>query len=182
VIDVHRRARHHVLIVQISHHANDAPGRSADVDEFHDRIGPHEVVVDGIPVRKHSLGHALAYNDDSLPIFPIVVVEITAGDDGDAERGEKSGRYRAELRAGILFASGTDVAIRGELKARTEGARVAPRDHGADGNAIRAGKGCDLPHRLFVEALDLIVGAPVFIYRHVQREDVVHIEAGANVL
>ena len=42
--------------------------------------------------------------DDRLAAVAIAVVEVAAGDDRHAERGEESGRDRAEARARILFA------------------------------------------------------------------------------
>ena len=120
VIDAKRRARHDILVVDIGRDADDAPGRGADIDELHHRIGPHHMVVDRILIREHPLRQALAHDDDRLAGSAIRIVEIASGDDRDAERREKSGRDGAEPRARIFFARGADVAVGRELEAGTE--------------------------------------------------------------
>src|SRR5580658_6707417 len=69
--------------------AHDAARPGADVGELHYRIGPHKVVVDGVLIREHALRQALADNDHRLAAAPVGIVEIAAGDDRDAERGEE---------------------------------------------------------------------------------------------
>src|SRR5581483_7670275 len=103
VIYGQRRAWHYVLIIDIGRHADNAPGRRADVDELDHRIGPHHVAVDRILIRKHPLREALAYDDDRLAAVAIGIVEIPSGDNRDAERREKSGRDHPEPRAWIFF-------------------------------------------------------------------------------
>ena len=125
---------------------------------------------------------ALADDDDFFGVFAIEVVEIAAFDDGDAERGEKSGRDGAELRAGIFFAIGAHVALCGELEAGAEDAFVAPGNGGADGDAIYAGESGDLANGLFIEVEDLIGRASVGNDGNVDGENVVRVETGAHGL
>ena len=98
VIDVHRRPRHDVLVVDVGDDADDPPAVGADVDELHHRVGPHQVAVDGVLVREQLLRQALADDDDPLAVAPIAVVEVAAGEHRHAERGEEARRHRAELR------------------------------------------------------------------------------------
>ena len=62
-----------------------------------------DMAVDSVLAGEHALRHALADDDDRLAALAVVVVEIAAGEDGNAEGGEKSGRDGAELRARIFF-------------------------------------------------------------------------------
>ena len=86
----------------------------------------------------------------------IGVVEVAAGDDRHAERGEEARRDRAELRPRILLAVRLGVALGGELEAGAEGAGVAPRHLRADRDALDAGQRGDPPHHFLVEADDLV--------------------------
>ena len=96
--------------------ADDPPRSGADVDELHHRIGPHEVAVHRVLIGEHPLREALADDDDLLGVAAVAVVEVAAGDDRHAERGEEARRDGAELRARILFAVGLRVALDRELR------------------------------------------------------------------
>src|SRR6202023_2359417 len=93
VIDGHGWARHYIFIINIGCHPDDAARPGTDVDKFYDRIGPHYVAVHGLLVGEHVLGQALADDDHEFAAAAISIVEIASGDDGDAERAEKSRRY-----------------------------------------------------------------------------------------
>ena len=102
VIDVHGRPRHDVLVVDVADDADDAPAVGAHVDELHDRVGPHQVAVDRVLVREQLLRQALADDHDALAVAPIAVVEVAAGEQRHAERGEEARRDRPELRPRIV--------------------------------------------------------------------------------
>src|SRR6185295_19648292 len=97
-----------------------------DVDELHDRIGPHQRAVDRVLRREHPLRQALADDHDLLAVMRVPGIEITAGDDRHAERSEEPRRDGAEPRARILFADALLVAFRDELESRAKGASIAP--------------------------------------------------------
>ena len=78
VIDRQRWTGNDVLVVNIFRDADDAARAHADEDEFHDRIGIHDVAVDGIFAREHALRDALTDNDDGFAAAPILGVEIAA--------------------------------------------------------------------------------------------------------
>ena len=139
LINGHRRAGYHVLVVDIGRDTDDAAGSGADVDELHHRIGPHHVAVDRILIREHPLREALADDDDLFAAPAIGFVEIAPGDDRDTERREKSGRDHPETRARIFFARCANVAVGGKLN-RSEATRIAPGNLGTDGDAIYAGQ------------------------------------------
>jgi hypothetical protein len=46
----------------------------------------------------------------------VEIVEITPGDDGNAEGGKESGRDDAQLRAWILFTGGMNMTVDRELQ------------------------------------------------------------------
>src|SRR5438876_11012930 len=96
--------------------------------------------IDGILIGEHALCESLTDDNDGLFTLAVEIVEITAGDDGNAERGKESGRDDAPLRARILFAGRTDVTIPGELDAGTVAA-IAPGNNNAERSLVHAGKG-----------------------------------------
>src|SRR5262249_19738436 len=132
IINGNSRPGNHVPVVNISGHADDAvrrpetrlfrirPGKKLQY-----RIRPIHMPVDRILIGEHALCESFADNNDGLFTSAVEIVEITAGDDGNTERGKVSGGDGAPLRAGILCAFRVDVAIRGELNAGT-GAAIAP--------------------------------------------------------
>src|ERR1700733_10675298 len=182
MIDGEGCAGDYVLDVNIGGDAYDAPGLGADVNKFHDRVGPHNVLVERVGVREHFYGDALADDDDFFAVFAIEVVEIAPFDDGHAESGEKSGRDGAELRVRIFFAVGARVALRGELEAGAEDAFIAPGDGGADCDTIHSWKSGDLADGFFVEIEDLIGRASVGNDWDVDSEYIVGVETGVHGL
>ena len=120
MIDGEGRAGHDVLVVDIRGDADDAARLGADVDELHDRVGPHEVAVDGVLIGEHAPRQALADDDDLLAAVAVGVVEVAAGDDRDAERGEEAGRDGAESGARILFSPGPGRGRRRRIETRAE--------------------------------------------------------------
>ena len=73
-----------MLVVDIGRYPDDAPGRRADVNKLHHRIGPHHMVVDRILIREHPLRQALADDDDLLTAAAVGIVEIASGENGNA--------------------------------------------------------------------------------------------------
>ena len=133
-------------------------------------------------VREHPLREALADDDDGFGVAAIGFAEVTAGDDGNAERFEESRRDRPEPGARIFFTVGFRVPLDGELKARAEAAGVAPRHDCAHGHAVDPRQLSDAAHGLLVEIDDLVRRAPVRHDRDMDGEDVVHVEAGPRRL
>src|SRR5205085_10779564 len=84
------------------------------------------MAADGILAGKHAIGERLAHYDDGLFRLRVEVVEITAPEDRNAERGKESGRDRAEVCARIVFRT-MDMAIRRKLQARAVEAAIPPR-------------------------------------------------------
>src|ERR1700724_4890512 len=144
-----RRTRNDVVVIQVRRHPDAPPRDRADVDEFHHRIGPYDVVIDCILTRKHALRHALAHDNHGLAIPAIVVVEIATGNNRDAKRCEKSRRDGLKLWAWIIFAGSVHVPVRGVLKSRpgAELPRVTPRNRGAQSYVIHARKRFDATYR-----------------------------------
>ena len=161
MVDGHDRAGNHVFIVNVADHADDAARRSADVNKFHHGIGPHQVMADGILIREHELREGLADDDDLVAILVIGFIEIASGEDGDAERGEKTGRDCAQICAGIIFTGAANLTVGRELEAGAKAACVTPGDDGAQGDVIHAGKRLDLANGFLVEANDLVWRAAV---------------------
>src|SRR5262249_4462506 len=105
MIDRWRRFRYDVLIIDIGRDADDSPWALADADEVHDRVGPHDVAIEGILSGKHALRDALTDDDDRLAAAAVIVVEVTAFDDGHTERSEETRRDRVQLCHRIFFVS-----------------------------------------------------------------------------
>ena len=87
-----------MLIVDIGGDADDAHRRRAHADELDHRIGPRDVPIDGSwsgNMRCATLW--LTMTTGSLPLRSRVV-EIAAGDQRHAQRGEESRRDDAKLR------------------------------------------------------------------------------------
>ena len=100
----------------------------------------------------------------------------------NAQRREKSGRDGPEARARIFLARRADVAVGGELEARAEVARIAPRNRGADRDALHARQLRNAPDRFLVEAEDLVGRLAVRHHRHIDRQHVARVEAGLRRL
>jgi len=90
----------HVLVVHIGHDSDDAARGSADVDELHDWVCPHDVTIDGVLTGEHALGHALADDDDRRGVAAVGIVEVASGKNGYfPSAAKKSGRDGTQLRA-----------------------------------------------------------------------------------
>ncbi len=139
-------------------------------------------MVDGVLIRKHSLGHALAHNDHQLAALSVRGVEIASGNQRDAERREESRRNRSKPPARIFFARCLDMTVGGETKARAEVTGIAPRNGAAHCNSIDARQRRDTADRLLVEGRDLFGCLSVRHLRHVDREHMPHVEAGLGCL
>src|SRR5260221_383494 len=104
--------------------------------ELEHGIRPVDVPIDGISIGEHALCESFADDNDGLtPFFAVALVEITATEDGNAERGEKSGRNDAQLRSRVL-SRGMDMTVSGELQAE---AGVAPGNNHAESGPVHAG-------------------------------------------
>ena len=97
----------------------------------------------------------MADDDDVLFALAVESVEIAAGDEGNAESGEKSGRNGAELGARIFFAGSAHVAVGGELEAGTEACRRRARERRCRKRLVHAGKLVNAANGFFVEVGDL---------------------------
>src|SRR2546425_7935811 len=131
--------------------------------------------IDGILIGEHALCESLTDDDDGLFTMAVEIVEITAGDDGNAERGKESGRDDAHVRARIFFAVGTDVTIPGELDAGTVAA-VAPGNNNAESGLVHAGQGINAANRFLVEIDHLPRRFSVGHNGNVDGEDVARVE------
>src|SRR5579863_101200 len=96
--------------------------------------------IDRILIGEHALCERLTDDDDGILIFTLAVelVEITAGEDGNAERGKESGRDDTPLRARIHFAHGMSMTVGGELQADA-GSGITPGNHQAESGLLHAG-------------------------------------------
>src|SRR5690606_37053426 len=86
----HRRFRDEILVVDIRHHADDAPGPLADADELEDRVRPLELSVERLLVGEHALRETLAHDDHLLAVDTVIVREVAPGEKRNAERGEEA--------------------------------------------------------------------------------------------
>ena len=90
-IDRQRRSPYHVLVIHVRDDADDAAGHG--LPEI--GIGPPHVPVRRVAVREQSLCHALADDRHGLAAVAVIVREITAGEQRDAEHGEEARRDNA---------------------------------------------------------------------------------------
>ena len=95
VVDGHRRLGHDVLVVEVGGHADDAPSVLAHADEVGDRVGPHQHAVHRVLPGEHPPRQTLADDHDLFGVLPVALVEVAAGHDRHAERGEEA-RTRRE--------------------------------------------------------------------------------------
>jgi len=93
-----------VLVVNIGGDADDAVWGGANPGgELEHGIRPKDVPIESILIGEHAPCESLADDNDGLFTFLAVeLIEITAGNDGNAERGKESGRDDAQLGAGVL--------------------------------------------------------------------------------
>ena len=125
-IDVDGRAGHDVFVVEVCGNADYAPRLRAEVDELQNRISPVHVVVDSVSVREHSLGQALADDDNHLAALSVVVVKVASGQYRHSQSRKEAGRNPSKLGAWILFSGSANVAVGRELEPGPVVACVSP--------------------------------------------------------
>src|SRR5207245_6180059 len=112
--------------------------RSADPGcELQHGISPIDTPIEGILIGEHALRESLTDDSNGIVLLAVGIVEITAGDDGNAERGKESGRDDAHMRARV-FIGDMNMTIGGELHTETE-AGIAPRSNPADSGGGHTG-------------------------------------------
>src|SRR5208282_6628749 len=124
-------------------------------DELQHRISPVHMAINGILIGEHALCERLTDDSDRLVAVAVEIVEIPAGEDGNAQRGKESGRDHAKLRARILFAGGMNVTIGGELEAYSC-ACIAPGNNNAESGLFHARQRLDATNRFLVELNPLL--------------------------
>src|SRR5437660_12036651 len=67
-----------MLIVDIRGDADNSPRRRRDIDELHDRIGPHDMAIDRVLIWECALRECLADDDDAVRLLTIQSVEVAA--------------------------------------------------------------------------------------------------------
>src|SRR5258708_22486483 len=137
VIDSEDGLGNNVLVVNIGGDADDAVwGGTNPGGELEHGVRPKEVPIESILIGEHALCESLTYDKDGLCTFMAVeIVEITAGNDGNAKRGKESGRDDAQLRARVL-SGGMDMTVGGKLEAE---AGIAPGNNHAESGLVHSG-------------------------------------------
>src|SRR5437762_12294214 len=133
-VDGHDRLRHHALVIDVRHDADNPPRhRFTEV-----RIGPPHMPVQRIAFREHTLRDTLADDRNRLDTGAVVIGEFAAGENRNAEHCEETRPDHPQARSGILFAIRRLVAFDGELRPAGEQAGVAPGYGGAYGDVLDA--------------------------------------------
>src|SRR5215467_5678164 len=115
-----------VFIINIGGDTNDALLLAFEAgEELQDRIGPIHMPADGILAGEHAFGKTLADEDDRFFRLRVEVVEIAAGENGNAQGGKESGRDYTEIGARIIL-DAVGVAVTRKLQAGPEVAGVSP--------------------------------------------------------
>src|SRR5260370_38778708 len=110
------------------------------------------MAIERILIGEHSLSKSLTDdNDRFFVVLAVELIEIAAGDDGNAERSKKAGRDGAQLGARIFFAGPADVAVRRKLETRTKAAVIAPGHDNAERGLVHTGEGFKSAHPCLVE-------------------------------
>src|SRR5579883_2364976 len=182
MVDGQGGSRNNVLVVDIRGDTDNPARRGLNVDELHHRIGPTDVVIDGVLAGKHSLRETLADNDDFFALTPIGVIEVAAGEQWNPQSIEETGRDASETRTRDQLTRSGPALVGGKLESGAESAGVAPRHNGPDSDSIDAGQFGNLPNCFFIESIYLIGRATVGHHGNVQRQNVMHIESGARGL
>jgi hypothetical protein len=88
-----------------------------DIDELHHQIGPHQVTIHRVRIRKHAPRQALA--DDHRRFRPVTVhiVEVSAGNQWCSQRRKEGRSDHAKLCAVILLAWRRYASFHRECKA-----------------------------------------------------------------
>src|ERR1700694_5551299 len=103
MINAEKRPGNDVLVIHIERDSNDAVRGWAEArDKLYYRVGPREVAVDGILIREHAPRNTLPDDHDGFRTLAIGIVEITSGDNRNAESSEDSGRDGPKLGA-LIF-------------------------------------------------------------------------------
>src|SRR5580658_4312974 len=110
-INGHRGLRNDVSVVNIGRDPDDSVRRRqtrlfeiGPGEELQHRIRPIDMPIDRILVGEHALCESLADDNDRIfLILAIERIEITAGNDRNAQRRKVSGRDGTRLRPGILY-------------------------------------------------------------------------------
>src|SRR5260370_23753652 len=148
VIDSEDGLRNDVLVSNIGGDADDAMRGGAKGGEFEHGIRPKDVPIDGILIGEHTLCESLTDDDDRFTaLLAVPLVEITATEDGNAERGKKSGRDDAQLSARV-FSWGMHMTVGRELKAE---AGIAPGNNHAERGLVHPGQRINAPNCFLVE-------------------------------
>src|SRR5262249_54822720 len=118
------------------------PGR-----ELQHGIGPVDMPINGIPIGEHPSGERLTYDNHWVLRLAIELVEITPGKDGNAECGEKSRRYHAQLCARI-FARQVNMTVRRELQGKPT---ITPWNMQTECSFLDPGYPTNAAHGFFIE-------------------------------
>src|SRR6516225_5263697 len=172
-----------VFVINIGDNADDAVRRHVDKprgSELQHGIGPINVAINGILIGEHALRERFADDRNGVIRSPIIIVEVTTGKNRNTERGKKSGREGARVRARISVGS-VSVTISRELDTKT-GKTVAPGNHVAKRGAVRARQRVNAVHRFLVEIKDLLVRFAVGHGGNVNGEDVTRVETSPRSL
>src|SRR3989442_12602240 len=110
--------------------------------------------IEGILIGEHALRESLTDDSNGIVLLAVGIIEITAGDDGNAERGKESGRDDAHMRARV-FIGNMNMSIGGELHTETEAA-IAPGSNHAERGRVHAGKRIHATNRFLIEIDDLL--------------------------
>ena len=178
VVDRQHRRRDDVLVVDVRHHADDAPRLRAEADEPHDRIAPRSLRLSTSCPGKQLLGEALADDHDPFGAVAVVVVEVAAGHDRHAERGEviratRTASWRERLRC---WPDGVSPSIWNRESA-LELTAVSPRHRTTDRDLLDAGQPADAFLHLAIEVARLLGRLSKGRDRHVDREDAGAVES-----
>src|SRR5262245_43682899 len=103
MIDVHHGLRINAFIIDTRHDTDDAPRLDADIDELHDRVGPHEMPIDRVLARKQLFRDVLADDHYTFRALSITIGEIAPGQNGNSERSKVTRRDRSNPCARIVF-------------------------------------------------------------------------------
>src|SRR4029453_2614574 len=141
------------------------------------RMCPKHVPIDGILIGEHSLRQSLADDRDAFFALHVGLIEIAPRNDGNAQRGKKSRRDDAILRARILFAGRVIVTIRAKLQSGT-GAGIAPGSNHPEGGFIDARKRINATNDFLIKIDKLLARLPVKHSGDVDGEKMTRVHTG----
>src|SRR5262249_34970515 len=105
LINRHVALGHDARVVDIGRDTHDAARSRADVGGLDQRIGPHDVPVDGVLPGEQLLRDALADDDYGFGFLPIGLREITPLEKRNPQRGEVARGNKAEPGTQIVLAA-----------------------------------------------------------------------------